>query len=283
MGYSENPLARFLPRPPFLLASSLPVRAAVEALLGFYDQRIFDVLSLLLALLIVAATPADPGLKRMAVALIGLNHYTIISCINGETGVAAALPLAAACWAFARKRGPLGGALLGVAALSDLVALSVLPFYAAWAVRRRTSFRPLLLIAAVVLGPFLLWDFYGTLSGLVLYPNAIAPIQSEGVGGIGVFLLYFGGVSSPSAAFPFGWVRVGLGIALAIGLWRRQREDSSTASVLENAFLFGLLLLTFASRAFALPHLACLFAILGLWLVSDRRPRRTPSRSPAIQ
>jgi len=282
MGFREDPAARFLAVPPFLLVVSVPARFVTSAALGWYDQRVLSVVFLLVALLIMGGTPSNAGAKLVAIALVGLSSPMLVSCMKGSSAAAAILPLAATAWALARRRAPLAAAMLALAVLSDMSMLALAPFYLLWAVRTPSrSLRgtaalswarlwPLVAVAVVVVGPFVVWGPSAVLSGLVVYPNSIAPIRAEGGGGLGTFLLYCGAVCSPSAAFPFGWIRLGLVAVMLIYLGWRQSRDGTARGVFENGFVLGLALLAFGSRTVTAAHWGVLFSVAGMGFLLDR-------------
>jgi uncharacterized membrane protein len=315
--YFETPLARWeyaFPSPavnpalyhnaylPFIFLFSAPFYVISTWLTGWYDQR------LVFLLLFVAASwlymlHGSSATKRLSLLIVfGLNFFGVSYVIWGGTDVFVLFWLIACTYLIRRNRPTAAAVCLGLACASKQTAWLFVPFFLVhswkkeqpsdtWALLRAAA--PVILVPALLILPFLLWDAASFVDDTYLYLSGQStssyPITGLGFGGL---LVDLGFVKDSSDYFPFILFQLVFCIPLLIVLLRQQWHHSTLQRCW---FGYGLLLLcfTFFSRFFSDFYLGTIVNAVALGCLAEGgraeidtpeggRWRTTASTGPAL-
>ena len=246
----------------------LPLQAASKLVFGWWDERVFLLLTAaVIWLLLGALLPGIPG-RMAAVALFLVPGHSLLAVL-GDNDLPVVALLLAALMAAQRRRFLLMGLLLGCAIATKQHALLAVPLIAIWAGVRGADLRALsraaaagmVAVVAFVL-PFVVWDASAFVRDTVLFVigggTDAYPINGFG---LSAMLLSAGVIHGPRDAFPFALLEMAAaGVVWAAG-WRWLRRGVGLANVL---ILMGLVFagVLFVSRYFHDTHL-----LLGVELI----------------
>ncbi len=282
--YSSPAIAQALyhtDRLPFGIVGSLPFYLLAKATISWYDQRFVYLPCLILCVVLLLRLPVARELRLALLCGVLLNPLFVPTLVYGEDDVLILALLLLMGTALYRGRLAWAALWLGLAVATKHTALFMLPPYLAyvwalqhdagsWRARLTATLRaawPALLVPAVVIAPFLLWDARAFLDGNVGFlagtvPHSY-PIRGLGTYGFSAFVLLRGLVPSANAYYPFTlWeaaMALPLLIVIGVRLWRRPR-------VAEVFALYALLLFAcyFFSRFFQDSGLAFVTVVLTL-------------------
>jgi len=287
-GYSSVPTANHCPYPPLALASSIPVYYGANALFGFFDLRMTNLLFLIGVIVLCLAQDTSRRNRLILLAVMLLNPFSLEAFVRGYKDCQVIFWLLLFLLALERKRNALAGLFLALALLTKQYVVMFVPFYFIYVSRIPVSgisvknfflsfadfvkYGYLFLLALLAgLVPFLIWDAHA------LYDNLFRilthyPIKGSGSCGAGSLILYFGLVDNPSSGFPFWIPRLVIGLPAFIILAVRQARASSISALLESSLILIFVFFAFCSQAFHLNYLGFVIqlGVLSIALRTDR-------------
>lgn len=242
---------------PFLFIGSIPFYSLSHSLWEWYDQRIVYLLAYFGVILLLPQLVAGTRNKLAAVIAVGLNYLFTFYLADGRNDVVILFGLVLAAYFLAQQRWILAGVVLGLTMATKHQAWFFLPFYLVYLLPKQpktADFRrlivqllPVALTAALVLLPFLAWDFSAFIEDTVTYVTGSGTTSFPMKGwGFSTLLVTFGLVPSPEAAFPFSLFELLFGLPVLLFMLRRQWRDNS----LQNAWL-GFALFSFTFQFFS--------------------------------
>jgi hypothetical protein len=258
---------------PWTFLSSAPVQLLSETLLGWYDQR-FVYLTLFVALLFVAARLVPEGDDVFTLAWIVFSVYLL-------------------------KRGKdvWSMLMLGLACASKPTAWFLVPFYLLYIVRRegfsprheiralgvylvRKTF-PLLIVLAVLVVPFALWNPSAMLDDVWRWSSGTSAVPYQITGwGLANFVLALGLVESRLDYFPFWIPELLVCLPLSLYLLRRQWKRNSLASMLYH-YAFLALAFFYTSRFMNENYLGYVLAVMAMAVFVDSSQSTEPLPAPS--
>ena len=223
-----NPSLHHLDYWPGTIVLPLPVQAAFQALLGWWDERIWLLLAAIAVWLLLRRLVPGVAGRMAAIAFFLIPGHSLLAILGDNDLPMVALLLGSAL-AIGKRRFLLAGLLIGLAIATKQTSLIAFPVLAAYAVGQRVGWR-LFLRAAVVsiavvctlLAPFVLWDARAFVADTLLFNFASGaeayPIQGLGLSSI---LLQAGIIHGARDAYPFLLIQLPLVISAWLLAWRR--------------------------------------------------------------
>jgi hypothetical protein len=270
---------------PWTFLSSAPVQLLSETFLGWYDQR-FVYLTLFVVLLVVAARLLPEGDERLCLVMVlGLNPIMGSDIIFGQNDVFTLAWIVFSIYLLKRGKDSWSMLMLGLACASKPTAWFLLPFYLLYLVRRdkfspRSEIRalglyllremlPLLIVLAVLVLPFALWDLDAMLDDVWRWSSGTAEVPYQITGwGLANFVLALGLVDSRLDYFPFWIPELLICLPLMLYLLRRQWKHNSLASMLYH-YAFLALAFFYTSRFMNENYLGYLLAVIAIAIFVD--------------
>ncbi len=293
-GISEFRTALYhYPYLPWTFLFSAPFKVAADAVIGWYDQRFVYLLLFALTLLVLPTLAHDRTARLLLVMLVGLNPIMGSDLIYGQNDSFVLAWIVASLWLGSRAKRPSAApgwqagsaAAFGLACASKPTAWFLVPFYVMWAAgddaadlwrrprrwlqRAARATWPAVAIAALVIGPYLLWDSQALMDDVWRWANGTSATAYQIWGwGASNLVLAWGWVHSRFVYWPF-WAPQLLVSAplLALLLWRQVR-DNRLGRMLWSYALF-LLAFFFFSRFLNENYLGFILAFLVLGGVLD--------------
>jgi hypothetical protein len=281
---------------PWTFLSSAPVQLLSETFLGWYDQR-FVYLTLFVVLLVVAARLLPEGDERLCLVMVlGLNPIMGSDIIFGQNDVFTLAWIVFSIYLLKRGKDSWSMLMLGLACASKPTAWFLLPFYLLYLVRRdkfspRSEIRalglyllremlPLLIVLAVLVLPFALWDLDAMLDDVWRWSSGTAEVPYQITGwGLANFVLALGLVDSRLDYFPFWIPELLICLPLMLYLLRRQWKHNSLASMLYH-YAFLALAFFYTSRFMNENYLGYLLAVIAIAIFVDSSPSAESLPSP---
>jgi len=281
---------------PWTFLSSAPVQLLSETLLGWYDQR-FVYLTLFVALLFVAARLVPEGDERLCLVMVlGLNPIMGSDIIFGQNDVFTLAWIVFSVFLLKRGKDAWSMLMLGLACASKPTAWFLVPFYLLYLVHRegfspRKKIRPLgayllrkmlplLIVLAVLVLPFALWDLDAMLDDVWRWSSGTAEVPYQITGwGLANFVLALGLVESRLDYFPFWIPELLICLPLLLYLLRRQWKHNSLASMLYH-YAFLALAFFYTSRFMNENYLGYLLAVIAIAVFVDSSQSAEPLPSP---
>jgi hypothetical protein len=281
---------------PWTFLSSAPVQLLSETFLGWYDQR-FVYLTLFVVLLVVAARLLPEGDERLCLVMVlGLNPIMGSDIIFGQNDVFTLAWIVFSIYLLKRGKDSWSMLMLGLACASKPTAWFLLPFYLLYLVRRdkfspRSEIRalglyllremlPLLIVLAVLVLPFALWDLDAMLDDVWRWSSGTAEVPYQITGwGLANFVLALGLVDSRLDYFPFWIPELLICLPLMLYLLRRQWKHNSLASMLYH-YAFLALAFFYTSRFMNENYLGYLLAVIAIAILVDSSPSAESLPSP---
>ncbi|MGB3905173.1 MAG: glycosyltransferase family 87 protein [Anaerolineae bacterium] len=271
---------------PWTFLFSTPFYLLSQPILGWYDQR-FVYLILFVALLFLAPRLARERDQRLCLVMVlGLNPIMGSDVIFGQNDVFVLAWVLFSIYLLQRGHLTWSLVMLGLACTSKPTAWFLIPFYLLYLVRQEgfvqgadlkslalTLFRktvPLILVLALLLLPFAVWDFNALFDDVWRWSSgtAEAPYQITGWG-LANLVLALGLVQSRLDYFPF-WIPELLVCLplLAVLLWRQWTRNSISSMLYYYAFLA--LAFLYTSRFMNENYLGYILAVLALAFFTDQ-------------
>ena len=235
---------------PFLFIASIPAYLLSQAFLGWYDQRFVFLLFYLGTLLLLPAIVKKQRQQLILMCLVGLNFLFTYFLAEGRNDVVILFGLVL-CTAFlAHGYNKSSAFVLGLTLMVKHQAWFFLPFYLLYTLPKPInlasikkwliSLWPLYVAVAVVLIPFLIWDFSSFIADTVFYITGQSeysfPIRGIGLSHI---MVAIGIIPSLEAPFPFLILSLGFGLPVLAYTLRRQYKTNSLANMWLGFALFG--------------------------------------------
>ena len=295
---------------PWTFLFSAPFKLAAERIIGWYDQRFVYLLLFVFTLLLLPGLGRGPEQKLLLVMLISLNPIMGSDLIYGQNDSFVLAWLVLCLWLWLRDRRAraargqkvtssgwaLGSAAaLGLACASKPTAWFLVPFYIVLAsgelatdLRRRPGawlagvlriFWPTMLVATVIIGPYLLWNAPAMFDDVWRWANGTSPTAYQIWGwGASNLVLATGWVPDRFAYWPFWVLQLAFCLPLLVLLLWRQARENNIARALWGYGLF-LLAFLFFSRFLNENYLGYIAALLALGALADPMPGQAPTNS----
>jgi len=281
---------------PWTFLFSAPFKLLASGVIGWYDQRFVYLLLFALTLLLLPGLARTRTSKLLLVMLIGLNPIMGTDLIYGQNDsfVLAWLVLSLWLWGKGQREGAGRGwiwgsaAAFGLACASKPTAWFLAPFYllllaggspsdlwrhpVAWLKRAARAAWPALVTAALIVGPYLLWNPAAMFDDVWAWSNGTSSTAYQIWGwGASNLLLASGQVANRFAYWPFWLPQLLIGLPLLLALLWRQTRENSAGRALWSCALF-LFVFFFFSRFMNENYLGYLLAMLGLGALVEVGP-----------
>lgn len=290
---------------PWTFVFSAPFRALAKGLVGWYDQRFVYLLLFALTLLLVPGLTRRAEAKLLLVMAVGLNPIMGSDIIYGQNDSFVLAWIVLSLWLWSRAgraarqadqdaaQGAHAGlpwlwasaAAFGLACASKPTAWFLAPFYllllaggdpshlwrrpAGWLGRACLRGWPALAVAALLIGPYLLWNPAAMFDDVWRWSNGTSATAYQIWGwGASNLVLALGWVESRFSYWPFWLPQLAVSLPLlAALLWRQTRENSPGRAL----WGYGLLLLAFFffSRFLNENYLGYITAVVTLGTLAD--------------
>ncbi len=281
---------------PWTFLFSAPFKLLASGVIGWYDQRFVYLLLFALTLVLLPGLARTRTSKLLLVMLIGLNPIMGTDLIYGQNDSFVLAWLVLSLWLWGKgQRGEAGrgwiwgsAAAFGLACASKPTAWFLAPFYllllvggspsdlwrhpTAWLKRAALAAWPALVTAALIIGPYLLWNPAAMFDDVWAWSNGTSATAYQIWGwGASNLLLASGQVASRFAYWPFWLPQLLIGLPLLLALLWRQTRENSAGRALWSYALF-LLVFFFFSRFMNENYLGYLLAVLGLGALVEVGP-----------
>jgi hypothetical protein len=276
-GVSRNPALDHLPYLPFTFLSAIPLYLTAQITLGWYDQRLVYLLMFVVMLPMLLQLGRTPRDKLAAVMVVALNPLFVPFFIEGRNDIVVLFWLVGAMLLLQQRRIGWAGVFIACAAASKQTAWFLLPFFVLYVldpatrknwrelITRARTLLPAILLFALVIVPFLIWNASALLTAVLILPSgnsaadSIYPIRSMGLGGL---LLGLGLIKQSTDPFPFSWFQLFFcGLGLVFLLYAQWRNNTGIQMIMNFALLLFIYL--FFARSFVDNYLGFLLT----WLV----------------
>jgi hypothetical protein len=242
---------------PFLFLSAIPFYELSQTVLGWYDQRLFYLLTYLVVLLLLPQLVAYPRDKLALLLAFGLNFLFTFYLADGRNDIVILLGLALTTLLLSKRQIGASALILGLTMVTKHQAWFFLPFYLLYLLPKRPSLVamkrvliqvwPLFAVILIVLLPFLTWDAAAFVEDTILYISGSGPNSFPIKGwGFSTLLLTLGIIPTPEATFPFPLFELLFGLPVLFVMLRRQWRDNH----LQNLWL-GFVFFSFAFQFFS--------------------------------
>jgi Dolichyl-phosphate-mannose-protein mannosyltransferase len=223
-----NPSLHHLDYWPGTIVLPLPVQAAFQGVLGWWDERIWLMLAAIAVWILLRRLVPGPAGRMAAIAFFLIPGHSLLA-ILGDNDLPMVALLLAATLATANRKFLVAGLLMGLAIATKQTSLIAVPILVAYAVGQNVGWREFLRAAGVavaavclLLAPFVLWNAGAFVADTLLFNFAggaeAYPIQGLGLSSI---LLEAGIIHGARDAFPFLLIQLPLVIAVWLLAWRR--------------------------------------------------------------
>ncbi len=278
---STNPAVDYFVYLPGYLLSSFPAYKLFEQLDFPYDQRWVYLATYLIVILLIPTIVKKPTLKLSLLIGIALNPLLTGPVLIGMNDVVVFLFVFVAILALSKERFLLSAVFFGTACAFKQSAWFILPFYMLFvfralpeANRMRGMVKTggiLAILMALIVGPFIIWDFSAFFTDVFSYPSGAVAINYPIRGyTLGVLLVGMGVISSPLNSFPFWIFQLLVGLPLGYILLKYQWKKGGIGSFFfcSGIFIFGI---GFASRFFQDNYVGFVTLLLtvGILLIAD--------------
>ncbi|MBI3912992.1 MAG: hypothetical protein HY327_02165 [Chloroflexi bacterium] len=243
---------------PALFIISIPLYLASQATIGWYDQRFLYLLFYGAVLLLLPRLAARQRDRLSLLSVFGLNFLFTYFLADGRNDIVVLFGLVLVTFLLSRRWSLAAGIVLGITLAVKHSAWFFVPFYffylqpPPWT---RATVRglarqalPIVITAALILLPFVLWDaasfFDDTVSYIIGIGATSFPIKGWG---FSTLLLVLGVIPSPETAFPFGIFEILFGAPVFLFLLARQRREENTL----RQVWFGFAILSFVVQFFS--------------------------------
>jgi uncharacterized membrane protein YqjE len=283
-----NPALHHLDYWPGTIVLPLPVQAAVHAILGWWDERLWLLLAAAAVwVLLRRLAPGQAG--RMAAITFFLIPGHSLLAVLGDNDLPMVALLLGAALAITNRRFVVAGLVIGLAVATKQTALIAVPVLVVWAGASGMGWKAFLrgtglavvAVLALIL-PFIVWNARALVSDTLLY-NFGSGAEAYPIQGLGLssWLLQAGIIHGPRDAFPFLLLQLPLVILTWILAWRwlSRRPWSGDAIVwMGTAFFVFLFANRFAQQAYLLLGVELILAGLLARLHNRGNVRLAPVR-----
>ena len=264
-----NPALHHLDYWPGTIVLPLPVQAAFQFVIGWWDERIWLLgAGVAVFVLLRWLLPGTPG-RMAAVAFFLIPGHSLLAVL-GDNDLPMIGLLLAATLALGRRRFLPAAIVIGLAIATKQTALIALPVLVAWGFANGSTWRSLpryaglsaLAVLALVI-PFLIWNASAFVRDTVFY-NVGSGSEAYPIQGIGLssWLLQAGIIHGARDAFPFLLFQLPLVIAAWVLGWRRLLRHRLAGDAI---FWMGLAFFVFLfTNRFAQPT----YLLLGIELIA---------------
>jgi len=257
-----NPSLHHLDYWPGTIVLPLPLQAAFQAVLGWWDERIWLLLAAIAVWILLRRLNPGAAGRMAAIAFFLIPGHSLLAILGDNDLPMVALLLGAAL-AVGNRRFLVAGLLIGLAIATKQTSLIAIPILAAYAVGYQVGWSRFLratgvAVAAVIvlLAPFVLWNARSFIADTLLFNFASGaeayPIQGLGLSSI---LLQAGIIHGARDAFPFLLIQLPLVIGVWLLAWRRlTRVPRAAELILWSGLAFFVFLFTnrFAQQTYIL-------------------------------
>jgi hypothetical protein len=223
-----NPSLHHLDYWPGTIVLPLPLQAALQGGLGWWDERIWMLLAAVAVWLLIRRIVPGVAGRMAAVAFFLVPGHSLLA-ILGDNDLPMVALLLGSGLAIGKRRFLLAGLLIGLAVATKQTSLIAVPILAAYAAGQHVGWRQFLRSAgiavaavSVLMAPFVLWNANAFIADTLLFnfgSGAEAyPIQGLGLSAI---LLQAGIIHGARDAFPFLLIQLPLVITVWLLAWRR--------------------------------------------------------------
>jgi hypothetical protein len=283
-----NPSLHHLDYWPGTIVLPLPLQAAFQGVLGWWDERIWLLLAAIAVFCLIRRLVPGAGGRMAAIAFFLIPGHSLLAVLGDNDLPMVALLLGAAL-AVGNRRFLIAGLLIGLAIATKQTSLIAVPILAAYAVGHQVGWRRFLRATGVAVGavvvllaPFVLWNARAFVADTLLYNFAggadAYPIQGLGLSSI---LLQAGIIHGARDAFPFLLIQLPLVIAVWLLAWRRLlRVPRAAELILWCGLAFFVFLFTnrFAQQTYLLLGVELMLAGLLARLHNSDDVRLAPLR-----
>lgn len=265
-----NPALYHLAYMPFSFIFSVPFFLAGNFFLGWFDERLVLIFSFLLVVALILKWPGKPfSTKTLFITALTMNPWFFFYFIEGRNDIFVLSWIILSIYFLQLEKFKQSSLALAFAVASKQTSWFLLPFYFAYLYYNespKTAFsqkikniflktRVFFATAALIIVPFLIWDYNSFIDDIFRYSNGTAAYSYPigGGGGSGSLNLGFSQlvlklhlVSSPSDYWPFWIPQAIVCLPLLYVLLKLQKKNNSLGQMVFN---FSLLLTGFWSFA----------------------------------
>ena len=284
-----NPSLHHLDYWPGTIVLPLPLQAAFQGVLGWWDERVWMLLAAVAVFVLIRRLVPGVAGRMAAVAFFLIPGHSLLAILGDNDLPMVALLLGSAL-AIGRRRVLLAGLLIGLAVATKQTSLIAVPVLAAYAAGQHVGWRQFFQSAGmaaaavcVLLGPFVVWNAGAFVADTLLFnfgSGAEAyPIQGLGLSAI---LLQAGIIHGARAAFPFLLIQLPLVITVWLLAWRRLiRYPRASEFILWCGVAFFVFLFTnrFAQQTYILLGVELILAGLLARLHNSQDVQLVPVRA----
>jgi 4-amino-4-deoxy-L-arabinose transferase-like glycosyltransferase len=284
--YTDTPMAEWgtdlktalnhFPYLPWTFLSAIPFQLTAQGLFGWYDQRLVYLLLFLIMMWLVPKLTPDLTDKLCLTMILALNPIMGSDIIFGQNDSFVLFWIVLFAYGLLRHKWTLAGFGLGLAIASKPTAWFLVPFFLVylWGHTPQSESRakilvnrllPAILLAAVLVLPFVAWDPGAMFDDVWRWSSGTAETAYQIRGwGFANVILAFNLVQSRLDYFPFWILEALFGIPLLLVLlWRQFARDNSVGAMLYGYALFSFVFLFF-SRFLNENYIGYLLACLAL-------------------
>ncbi len=284
-----NPSLHHLDYWPGTIVLPLPLQAAFQGVLGWWDERIWMLLAAVAVFVLIRRMVPGVAGRMAAVTFFLIPGHSLLA-ILGDNDLPMAALLLGSGLAIGKRRFLLAGVLIGLAVATKQTSLIAVPILAAYAAGHHVGWRQFLRSAGlavtavcVLLAPFVVWNAGVFIADTLLFnfgSGADAyPIQGLGLSSI---LLQAGIIHGARDAFPFLLIQLPLVTAVWLLAWRRLiRYPRASELILWFGAAFFVFLFTnrFAQQTYILLGVELILAGLLARLHNSKDVQLVPVRA----
>lgn len=273
---------------PFYVLFSVPFYLLFHFLFGWYDQRIVHLFVFFSFLILLFKIKGVNEKTFIASILIIFNPAFVNFFIEGRNDIFIIFWIMLTVYFLSQEKYRLSALSFALACVSKQFAWFLFPFF--WIFiyyknnpagttmigRTKKTLRliyPFFVVSAVIVLPFLIWDFPSFWQDVILYPSGKLPTSYPITGfGFSEFILILRlGVSTMYDYFPFWIIQLTVCFPLFVFLWKLQKKHNNLSQMLAGYGIF-LFVFWFFSRYFNDSYFNYVIIIFILaYLVADSK------------
>ena len=273
----ENPALYHYAYLPLGVIISTPFYLISKFIFDFYDQRIINILSILVLFFLLYKLFLNKERYIWFIAIL-FNPLVNFYWIWGINDPLVLLFIILSLWLLRQKRYSWATISYALAFAIKQTAWFLLPFYFMYILfKKKENYKYLIkqfllffVIIFLIIGPFLLWDAAAFIDDTILYLSGSSdtsyPIRGLGFGG----LIYDNGLVGMFDYFPFFIFQAIFGLPVLIFLLARQKSKNNISTLVLSYGLFLFVIWLF-SRYFTITHILFIIQLLviGVFLRLD--------------